>query len=421
MSAPQPRVYASRAYVPPAEGVRGLHLRFAGDALIVLEVAYDERGSNERKSVFLRADLISGAIDRLYEGQEVSSWTVAGGQLIAPSPRDTVRVTLADGAVTVGRRTAEIVSPDGRYAACGPDRNGMWGPTCLVEMATGRELRITGERLDGCCYTGYVSWSPDSRYVYRQFIDDSIRSIDYLELAEPKSGVARLFVPGRRVQGASQVWFDDGWSTVLPVRNGTISLLAPSGGTRQAPIPYGRVTAASFTPRADAVTLGYENGSVVVAALRAEGEPTYFRLAEGETTNFPPRVATSFSVSSLAWSADGTELAAAYEDGDVAVWTRDSRHVAQWTFPGPVRELAWSTSGLLGAVDENRALILDPSRHRWAFFVPWISTDGSLSFMLMDSDDEAEADEAQVKLSTLTRVDAVLRGFAITTDGAPPR
>lgn len=178
------------------------------------------------------------------------------------------------------------------------------GPIEIVSFPDGRPVATLPPSRESQCYL--MKWSPDGRFL------------------------AMKREPGSREERASlEVWDVAGQRRVL---------LIPNGGYR----------VMSFHPYLPRLMAGNPDGTFVVWDLETGQEAARFKLPVGteRPTGSPPDQATA---TALAFSPDGQQFAAAYDDSQSLVVSAhraaDGAPLCSFSFTNDVTDLAWHPGG----------------------------------------------------------------------------
>jgi len=252
------------------------------DALNVQAIAYAPDGNS----------IASGDLDK-----NVKLWKVADGSLIRTMTGHTDNVL------------AVAFSPDGTVLASGSsDRSiKLWNP------ANGAEIRTM---------TGHVGWvdavafSPDGTVLASGSSDNSIK------LWNPANGaeIRTMTVPRLTLQTVVVVFSADGTKLYSGDAGSTIRAWQVNNGAVLGALTQqtGRVVAVAFSP--DNQTIAHSAGSTV--KLRRVKDGSIIR-------ELVDAFVTSGSVSSVAFSPDGTKLVSGADDNRVRIWDVASGAVLQ--------------------------------------------------------------------------------------------
>jgi WD40 repeat protein len=206
----------------------------------------------------------------------------------------------------VGPLRALAFSPDGRKIAVGSTN----GHEATLDLVDSRTHVATAHAKDRYFHAADVSFSPDGRAVA---VSEPVTGM----VSPPDAVIVVHDAKTDRVRGVSHViragrlagYTSDG-RFLLVTEGESASLLLDARTLKPVKtIAFGG--AATLSPTEDEAAFGHRDGSVTLVNVRTSKE----RLMTGQAVG---------SIQAIIFSADGTKLATASEDGTVAVWHRST-------------------------------------------------------------------------------------------------
>jgi WD40 repeat protein/mono/diheme cytochrome c family protein len=287
------------------------------------------------------------------------------GQFLAIAGHHEVLLRTADGKEVAARLVGDsprieslAFSADGKLlAACGgaPSEFGEIQIWDLAARSLMRSIKTSNDTVYG------VSFSPDAKRVAVGCADKLVRAFDIAD--------------GRQVMQCDNhidwvfatAWTLDGTRLATASRDKALKLIDVSTGRLIDDINQQRepLFTLARSPKADVIVSGGENGQIFLHRM----EPRGGRLSEGdnkelsaikEVERLPgPAVA-------VAWSADGTRIAAGGNRGEVRVWTApDGKRLCSLKEPlPPVYTLSFTPdgAGLAVAGADGKIRVFDPAK-----------------------------------------------------------
>jgi WD40 repeat protein/mono/diheme cytochrome c family protein len=272
------------------------------------------------------------------------AWSPDGTTLAVAAWHEVI-LRSGDGTELLGRLTGDAsrieslaFSPDGKQLAVAGGAPSEFGEVQIWDV-TARKLKRSIKASNDCFFG--VSWSPDGKHVAVGCADKLVRVFDAgdgREMMRCDNHLDWVF---------ATAWSRDGKRLVSASRDKAIKLIDPSTGHLVDDIAQPRepLLCVARHPAEDLVAFGGDNGQVRLHKVAPRGG----RLAEGD--NKEESTVREFEripgpAHALAFSPDGTLLAATGARGETRIWkSADGKRVAQISGEIPLYTLAFTHDG----------------------------------------------------------------------------
>ena len=272
------------------------------------------------------------------------AWSPDGATLAVAAWHEVV-LRSGDGTTLLGRLTGDsprveslAFSPDGKRLAVAGGAPSEFGEVQVWDVAERRLVRSI--KMSNDCFFG-VSWSPDGKRLAVGCADKLVRVFDAAD------GRETMRCDNHLDWVFATAWSRDGTRLVSASRDKAIKLIDPATGHLVDDIAQPRepLLCIARHPTEDMVAFGGDNGQVRLHKVAPRGG----RLAEGD--NKEESTVREFEripgpAHALAFSPDGTLLAATGARGETRIWkSADGKRVAQIPGEIPLYALAFSHDG----------------------------------------------------------------------------